>query len=174
MPKVKNRLDQPLVVNLGPKTIRLGPKESRDITAKEKSARHLERLEKEGYIEFVSDDEVEKLLSGIGIKSFRTRDEQEVAGYAELMEMIFESFDEITLTENHIRQLHGVLLKYSEKDVRHRGEYKKFPNNVEAFDEKGRSVGVIFEAATGSGWSWGTGRGAGSRRSRSPMSLCCS
>lgn len=60
MPKVKNRLDQPLVVNLGPKTIRLGPKESRDITAKEKSARHLERLEKEGYIEFVSDDEVEK------------------------------------------------------------------------------------------------------------------
>jgi Fic family protein len=96
----------------------------------------------------LSDDEVEKLLSGIGIKSFRTRDEQEVAGYAELMEMIFESFDEITLTENHIRQLHGALLKYSEKDVRHRGEYKKFPNNVEAFDEKGRSVGVIFEAAT--------------------------
>jgi len=96
----------------------------------------------------LSDDEVEKLLSGIDIKSFRTRDEQEVAGYAELMEMIFESFSEISLTENHVRQLHGVLLKYSEKDVRHRGEYKKFPNNVEAFDENGRSVGVIFEAAT--------------------------
>jgi len=96
----------------------------------------------------LSDDEVERLLSGIDIKSFRTRDEQEVAGYAELMEMIFESFSEITLTENHVRQLHGVLLKYSEKDVRHRGEYKKFPNNVEAFDENGRSAGVIFEAAT--------------------------
>lgn len=96
----------------------------------------------------LSDDEVENLLSGIDIKSFRTRDEQEVAGYAELMELVFMSFAEITLTENHIRQLHGVLLKYSEKDVRHRGEYKKFPNSVEAFDEEGRSVGVVFEAAT--------------------------
>ena len=95
-----------------------------------------------------TDDEVEKLLSGIDIKSFRSRDEQEVVGYAELMELVFESFAEITLTENHIRQFHGVLLKYSEKDARHRGEYKKFPNSVEAFDEEGRSVGVVFEAAT--------------------------
>ena len=96
----------------------------------------------------LTDDEVEKLLSGIDIKSFRSRDEQEVAGYAELMELVFESFSEITLTENHIRRFHGVLLKYSEKDARHRGEYKKFPNSVEAFDEEGRSAGVVFEAAT--------------------------
>ena len=96
----------------------------------------------------LTDDEVEKLLSGIDIKSFRSRDEQDVAGYAELMELVFESFAEITLTENHIRQFHGVLLKYSEKDARHRGEYKKFPNSVEAFDEEGRSAGVVFEAAT--------------------------
>ncbi len=96
----------------------------------------------------LTNDEVEKLISGLDIRSFRTRDEQEVAGYAELMELIFESHHEVPLSENHIRQFHGVLLKYSEKDARHRGQYKTLPNNVEAFDENGRSIGVIFETAS--------------------------
>jgi Fic family protein len=96
----------------------------------------------------LTDDEVEKLLSGLDIRSFRSRDEQEVAGYAEVMELIFESYREILLSENHIRQLHGVLLKYSEKDARHRGHYKSLPNSVEAFDDDGRSIGVIFETAS--------------------------
>ncbi len=94
------------------------------------------------------DDEIEKLLLGLDVSSFRSRDEQEVAGYAELMEMIFDSSADIPLTENTIRQLHGVLLKYSHKDERHRGGYKTLPNNVEAFDAVGRSVGIIFETAT--------------------------
>ena len=96
----------------------------------------------------LTDDEIEKLLSGLDIRSFRSRDEQEVAGYAELMEMIFESHREIPLSDNHIRQLHGVLLKHSEKDARHRGHYKSLPNSVEAFDDNGRSLGVIFETAS--------------------------
>lgn len=96
----------------------------------------------------LTDGEIEKLLSGLDVNSFRSRDEQEVAGYAELMEMIFESFADIPLTENIIRQLHAVLLKYSDKDERHRGNYKKLPNNVEAFDADGRSVGILFETAT--------------------------
>ena len=54
----------------------------------------------------LSDREVEKLLANLEIKSFHTRDEQEVAGYAETMELIFQSWDEITLTENHVKQLH--------------------------------------------------------------------
>ena len=94
------------------------------------------------------DDEVERLLSGLDVSSFRSRDEQEVAGYAELMELIFESATDIPLTENTIRQLHGILLKYSDKDERHRGNYKTLSNNVEAFDADGRSVGIIFETAT--------------------------
>ena len=53
----------------------------------------------------LSDKEVEKLLSNLEIKSFHTRDEQEVAGYAETMEVIFQSWDEIALTENHVKQL---------------------------------------------------------------------
>jgi Fic family protein len=95
----------------------------------------------------LTNDEIEQLLSGVRIQSFRTRDEQEVAGYAELMELIFASFADIPLTENHIHQLHGILLKHSHKDERHRGNYKKLPNHVEAFDETGRSLGVIFETA---------------------------
>jgi Fic family protein len=95
----------------------------------------------------LTDDEVARLLSGLDPKSFRSRDEQEVAGYAELMELIFESWADIPLTENHIFQLHATLLKYSDKDEHHRGLYKKLPNHVEAFGEDGRSLGVIFETA---------------------------
>lgn len=96
----------------------------------------------------LSDDEIHRLLAGLDTNSFRSRDEQEVAGYAELMETIFESFADIPLTENTIRQLHGILLKHSSKDERHRGGYKTHMNNVEAFDGEGRSVGIIFETAT--------------------------
>lgn len=94
------------------------------------------------------DREVEKLLSGVKAKSFASRDEQEVAGYADAMDMIFESYESITLTENHIKQLHGVLLKYSSKDQDHRGHYKKVPNHVEAFGPDGKSLGIVFETAT--------------------------
>jgi len=96
----------------------------------------------------LSDREVERLLSNLDIKDFATRDEQEVAGYAEVMELVFAQSDEIELTENHIKQLHRDLLKYSEKDERHRGEYKTLANHVEAFGEDGESMGVVFETAT--------------------------
>ncbi len=96
----------------------------------------------------LSDREVERLLSHPAIKAFSSRDEQEVAGYAEVMEMVFTRWDAIDLTENHIKQLHRDLLKYSSKDTRHRGEYKTLPNHVEAFGPDGKSLGVIFETAT--------------------------
>lgn len=93
----------------------------------------------------LSDQEVELLLRGVKTFSFRSRDEQEVAGYAELMEIIFQNSAELPVTENFIKQFHHILLKYSEKDERHRGEYKKFPNSVEAFDASGKSQGIIFQ-----------------------------
>jgi Fic family protein len=96
----------------------------------------------------LSDREVEGLLSRIETYSFKSRDEQEVAGYAFVCEEIFEKFEAIPLTENTIKQLHAWLLKYSEKDERHRGDYKKLPNHVEAFDADGKSLGIIFETAT--------------------------
>jgi len=96
----------------------------------------------------LSDREVERLLSNLDIKSFATRDEQEVAGYAQAMETVFSSYEAIDLTENHIRQLHRDLLRHSQKDERHRGDYKTLPNHVEAFGPDGASLGVVFGAAT--------------------------
>ena len=96
----------------------------------------------------LSDHEVEALLANLDINSFRSRDEEEVAGYAEAMGTVFDSWEHIPLTENNIRKLHGMLLKFSTKDMGHRGEYKKLPNNVEAFDAGGKSIGIIFETAT--------------------------
>ena len=96
----------------------------------------------------LSDREVERLLSNLQIKSFATRDEQEVAGYAEVMQLVFSSWRDITLTENHIKQLHRDLLTYSEKDAWHRGNYKTSTNSVVAFDEDGKQLGVVFATAT--------------------------
>ena len=96
----------------------------------------------------LSDQTVEKLLSGLQITSLHSRDEEEVAGYAECIEQVFESYAHIPVDENHIKQLHQVLLKYSSKDTRHRGEYKKLNNHVEAFDQNGKSAGIVFKTAT--------------------------
>lgn len=96
----------------------------------------------------LSDREVERLLSSLQIKSFETRDEQEMAGYAEVVELVFLSWQDIALTENHIRQLHRDLLTHSDKDVWHRGNYKTTTNSVAAFDENGKPLGVVFETAT--------------------------
>ncbi len=96
----------------------------------------------------LTDQEVEVLLSNLEIQKFTTRDEQEVAGYAEVMNTVFQHYADIPLTENYIKQLHRDLLQYSEKDNRHRGEYKKHNNHVEAFDPEGKSLGIVFETAS--------------------------
>ncbi|MGB6229550.1 MAG: Fic family protein, partial [Litorimonas sp.] len=96
----------------------------------------------------LSDRDVERLLSDLDIRSFETRDEQEVAGYAEVMEMVFDAWREINVTENHIRQLHRDLLRHSTKDARHRGSYKTLSNSVAAFDGDGSQLGVVFETAS--------------------------
>ncbi len=96
----------------------------------------------------LSDREVEQLLSNLEIKSFTTRDEQEVAGYSELMELVFSAWQDIPYTENHIKQLHQILLRHSEKDTWHRGHYKTNPNSVAAFDENGAQIRIVFQTAT--------------------------
>lgn len=96
----------------------------------------------------LTDREVERLLANIRLGSFTTRDEQEVAGYAEVMETIFSAYEAISFTENHIRQLHRDLLAHSIKDERHRGAYKILSNNVEAFNEQGESLGTVFVTAS--------------------------
>lgn len=96
----------------------------------------------------MTDKEVEKLLSNVKMKSFGSRDEEEVAGYAELMDTIFENYEIIPLSENYIKQLHKILLQYTSKDESHRGEYKKVSNSVAAFDSDGKEIGIVFETAS--------------------------
>jgi len=96
----------------------------------------------------LSDAEIEDLLSHIDKKSFKSRDEEEVAGYAEIMNIIFDNYSVIPLSENYIKQLHQILLKHVGKDKRHRGEYKKLSNTVAAYDKNGKEIGVVFETAS--------------------------
>ncbi len=85
----------------------------------------------------LSDREIEKLLFNAAVQSLETRDEQEVAGYAALMNLVFSSWQDIPFNENHVKQLHHILLRHSEKDSRHRGQYKTNSNSVAAVDENG-------------------------------------
>ncbi len=96
----------------------------------------------------LSDREVDLLLRNLDIRKFSSRDEQEVAGYSAVMDLIFQNYDQIPFTENYIRQLHGELLRYSEKDTWHKGSYKISPNHVEAFGSDAKSLGIVFETAS--------------------------
>ncbi len=88
----------------------------------------------------LSDQEVQRLLSNLDIQTFSTRDEEEVAGYAQVMDAVFASWRDMDVTENHIRQLHRDLLRHSGKDQRHRGAWKTAPNSIAAFDDTGRQL----------------------------------
>lgn len=91
----------------------------------------------------MSNEEVEDFVNAIKITSFKSRDEQEVFGYYDTLNLILESYDSISLSENHIHQLHKTLLNKSTKDDRHRGKYKTLSNKVVANYPDGRQK-VIF------------------------------
>jgi len=96
----------------------------------------------------LSDREVELLLSRLQIQTFESRDQEEVAGYAELMDLVFSSWREIPITENHIKQLHKVLMSHDSRNAWHAGDYKRSSNSVVAFDESGEQIGVVFETSS--------------------------
>ncbi len=93
----------------------------------------------------LSDEDIVKMLRGISIQKFSNRDEQEVHGYYELVENVFNSWESLIFNENLIKHFHKELLKYVDKDVSHRGEYKKNENAVEMINEAGESVAILFE-----------------------------
>lgn len=80
----------------------------------------------------MSNEEVEVLLKEIDITKIVDRDSQEVVGYFETLDLISESFEEISITENSLKNLHNILLKHSKKDEWHKGDYKQHSNVVEA------------------------------------------
>lgn len=93
----------------------------------------------------LSDEEVEKLMMGVKVKKFADRDAQEVQGYFDLLQNVFDSWKTIRLSENTIKHFHNELVKHVDKDQRHRGDYKKVENRVEMFDRNGKSLGIVFQ-----------------------------
>ena len=93
----------------------------------------------------LSDEDVEKLMRGIDIQKFTDRDKQEVKGYYELLENVFNSWKSLKFNEGTIKHFHKELLKHVEKDELHRGEYKKIENKVEMINAAGESIGVLFD-----------------------------
>ena len=91
------------------------------------------------------DEDIEKLMRGISIEKFTDRDVAEVKGYYELLQNIFDSWQDLSLSESSIKHFHKELLKYVEKDAAHRGEYKRTENKVHMIDTAGNSIGILFD-----------------------------
>jgi len=99
----------------------------------------------------LSDKEVEVLIENLDINKLTERDEQEVAGYYNALNLIGESYRDIPVAESSIRQLHNILMKYSTKDNYHKGNYKINTNRVERTEADGSKT-TIFET-TPPGWA---------------------
>ncbi len=95
----------------------------------------------------LSDADIEKLMRGINIQKFTDRDKQEVKGYYELLENVFNSWKNLKFNESAVKHFHQQLLKYVDKDKHHRGEYKKEENKVHMIDEAGQSIGILFDTS---------------------------
>ncbi|MEK7159689.1 MAG: Fic family protein [Patescibacteria group bacterium] len=93
----------------------------------------------------LSDEDIEKMMRGLSVQKFADRDVQEVKGYYELLNNVFDSWKHIKFNESTVKHFHQELLKYVEKDQEHRGEYKKQENKVHMINEAGESVGVLFD-----------------------------
>ncbi len=93
----------------------------------------------------LSDEAVDDLMRGIAIEKFTDREKEEVRGYFELLQNVFNSWEDLGFSESSIKHLHKELLKYTEKDALHRGNYKSANNKVQMVDARGRAIGVIFD-----------------------------
>lgn len=120
----------------------------------EKENRYLKELRKMATVESIgsstriegallTDEEIQSLLKNLKVTKLETRDEQEAIGYYEALELIYEHYSEIKISESYIKQLHQLLLKYSTKDQSHRGNYKNIANKIVATYPTGEQR-VIF------------------------------
>lgn len=93
----------------------------------------------------LSDDDVERVMRGLSLQTFKDRDRQEVCGYFELLENVFASYQTIPFSESTIKFFHQEVLKYTDKDKQHRGEYKKTENKVAMVSPAGEPVEILFD-----------------------------
>ncbi len=93
----------------------------------------------------LTDEEVQSLYKNMRIRKLKSRDEQEVAGYLEILQSVFENYANMPVRESTILQLHRDMLSHSDKDQGHLGQYKFGANRVEAKDPDGNVIGIIFD-----------------------------
>ena len=65
----------------------------------------------------------------------KNRNEEEIAGYRDVLELIHENYENMDITPNVILQMHKYLYKYSSKSIG--GKFKDSENIIEGTDEKG-------------------------------------
>lgn len=99
----------------------------------------------------LTDQEVELLIDNLDITKLSERDQQEVAGYYETLNLIGESYRDISISESSIKHLHNSLMRFSQKDGYHKGDYKINSNRVERTEADGTKTS-IFET-TPPGWA---------------------
>jgi Fic family protein len=93
----------------------------------------------------LSDDDVERVMRGLSLQTFKDRDKQEVRGYFELLDNVFSAYQTIPFSESTIKYFHQEILKYTDKDVQHRGEYKKTENKVAMVSPTGEPLEILFD-----------------------------
>lgn len=93
----------------------------------------------------LTDGEIERLMRGLGVQRFADRDKQEVQGYYELLQNVFNSWKRLRFSEGTIKHFHQELLRFVEKDTEHRGDYKKRENKVHMINQAGESIGLLFD-----------------------------
>lgn len=93
----------------------------------------------------LTDEEVEKIMRGLSVSKFADRDTQEVQGYLETLQNVFDSYQTLPLRESLVQSLHNQLLRYSTKDDTHRGGYKKKENTVGILGPDGKVAKIMFE-----------------------------
>jgi Fic family protein len=98
----------------------------------------------------MTNDEVRILLfENLRINKLEERDQQEIVGYFQTLNIIFESYQDIRISEGDIKNLHNLLMKYSDKDQWHKGDYKLQPNSVDAHYPDGTTFTIFKTASPG-------------------------
>jgi len=64
----------------------------------------------------MTNKEVARLLRGLKSNPPIGRDQEEVAGYADLLGIIFDNYKSLRLTESFVLMFHKILLNFSKKD----------------------------------------------------------
>lgn len=72
----------------------------------------------------------------------RNKDEQEILGYRNALNIIHESYEAIPVRSSYILQLHGELLKYTA--FSYGGKFKTTPNEIDMVIENGEKI-VLFK-----------------------------